>query len=636
MRRLLLVGALLAGAALTGPVEAAEPQLHVADLMPLTVQDDPKAQLSLLVAGSGTGFHAAVQELKGPDGVSLPVALLDVMAESAQLSEQGTRLYLHPDPAGFRRPGDYLAVLLLGVGQPLNMATRLVTVTLRREAPALHAEPLSLRLTRPLPWKAARLQVAYSIENSGLRALHELAVDPQPILRLDSAEGAAEMGPGSVTVVMPPPLPGEALKRQRTGQSIEMAAGSRLDFSILLSDLSSIGKWKSGLSLRSADLASPQLLPISVEVVDRWEFGLAAVSLGVLLSMLFHVLSGRWRASAENRYRTAHLAHELEELAVTGAGSSKERAALTEKLRRAGQRNHDGEVALCQRQLDEVDAAIDAYRGTQNELRIAVRERLEQTGTQARLLMNQHTSLAAEQLGRLRQLRLELERTAALAGADQLEFADDSLKRMQEELQALRKALTTPDPNAVTLHEDAQLSVTAELRGLRIDVLEPAARWKVGSALRVRVLDERPGRAEGDQYIWRIGVATPEAGAAEIEYPLDKAGDIEVQVTVRRPDGSEVATARRLLTVMGPRAELELDDAPNPKLKAQSVLTLISLTGAGLLGVYFLCWSSALSPLLGPSFGTPLHYIAGLAFGLVFDVFLRGFSDMLTRLAADS
>lgn len=637
MTRQLLVGALALWAMLHAGAAAAEPQLYVADLMPLTVQDDAQSRLSLLVYVSGSGpgpsaLHAAVKELKGPDGLSLPTTLLDVATESAALSEQGTRIFLKPELTGFRRPGDYLAVVQLGAGA----TTKLVTVTLRREPPSLHAEPLSLRLTRPLPWRPARLQVAYSIENRGQRLLHDLALDPQPLLRAEKTDGAAELGVGSLTVVLPPPLPGEALKRQRTGQALELAAGGRLDFSILFSDLSGVGRFKTGLLLRSADLGSPQTLPIAVEVVDRWEFALAAVGLGVLLSLLFHMLSGRWRATAENRYRIAHLAHEIEELRTTGAGSSTMRAGFAEKLRRAAQRNHDGEVTLCLRLLDEIDAGIDEYRGAQNELRMAVRERLEHATTQARLMLSQNVTLAPEQHARLKQLRLELERCATLSGTEQLEAADENLKLVQEQLLGLRKALTAPDPDAATLHAEAQLSVSAEAPGVRIEVLEPAARWRVGSALRVRILDERPGRAEGDQYVWRFGVGTPEAGAAEIEYPLDKAGDVEVQVTVRRPEGSEVTTARRLLHVLGPRPEIDLDDAPNPKLKAQMVLTLISLVAAGLLGVYFLCFSSLLSPLLGQSFGTPLHYLAGLAWGLVFDVFLRGFSDMLTRLSADS
>lgn len=643
------------------PAGAVEAQIQVADLVPFTLRDDPQAKMSLLVYGGSplVGLRAAVKELKDPDGQSLPPTLLDVSVESPQVAEQGTHVYLRPDLSGFRRPGEYLAVVLLtasppvpvavGVGAPRPLPpppSRLITVTLRRERPTLHAEPLHVRVQRPTPWQAARVSVPYSVENRGPRELHELSLHTQPLVaapehgtrgegRAERPREAATTPVGSLTVVMPPPPPGQTLQRQRTGQGLDLGPSSRLDFTLLFSDLRSVGRFRGGLALRSPEIDTPQILPMTVEVVDRWEFAWLAIAIGVLLSALVNQLSRRYRNAAENHYRIAQLALELEGLRPTGSVGSSMRASFAEQLRRAALRNSDGEATLCARLLDEIDAELTNFYGTQNELRCRVLERLDRTQTQSRQLGSHRASMNPDQVARLRQIRSELERVAAFVATEQFEIAEQTLSVVQDQVQSLIRALSTPDPNAPTLHDGVPSLL--EPPGLRIEVHEPASRFWAGSAVRLRVIDERRERkpAELPVYIWRLGDGAAEPGAAEIEFPLDKPGLIEVSATVRHADGSEAGSARRQLQVMAPRPEIDLDAAPGPRLRVQYVLTLISLVLASLSGVYFLCFGTALQPLLGSAFGAPVHYIAAVAWGLAVDLGLRGFSDLLLRLSAD-
>lgn len=643
------------------PAVAAEAQLQVADLVPFTLRDDPQARMSLLVHG-GTplaSLRATVKELKDPDGQSLPPTLLDATVESPQVGEQGTHVYLRPELSGFRRPGEYLAVLLLTASPPAPAAvligaprpttaplSRLVTVTLRRERPALHAEPLHVRVFRPTPWQAARLNVPYSVENRGPREVHDLSLHTQPLVaapehgprgegRTDRPRETATTTAGSVTVVMPPPLPGQVLQRQRTGQGLDMGPSSRVDFTLLFSELRSVGRYRGALVMHSPELDTPQLLPISIEVADRWEFALLAIMVGVLLSALVNQLSRRYRNAAENHYRIAQLALELEGLRPTGSAGSSMRASFAEKLRRAALRNSDGEATLCAKLIDEIDAELTNFYGTQNELRCRVHERLDRVQAQAQKLGGHRASMNPDQVARLRQLRSELERVAAFVSTEQFEIAEQTLAVAQDQAQSLVRALSTPDPNAPTLHDGVPSLL--EPPGLRIEVHEPATRFWAGSAVRLRVIDERKVQNTADLpvYIWRLGDAAAEPGAAEIEFPLDKPGLVEVSVTVRHADGSEAGSARRQLQVMAPRPEIDLDAAPGPRLRVQYVLTLIALVFASLSGVYFLCFSAALQPLLGSAFGTPAHYIAAVAWGLAVDLGLRGFSDLLLRLSAD-
>ena len=654
MRTFLFPLLILLALPLSGSAQA-EPELQIADLVPFTLHDDPQAKLSLLAHANTAlvGLRATVKELKDPDGHSLPPTLLEATVESAQIGDQGTRIHLRPDLSGFRRPGDYLAVLLLsattpmvtpiaaprpGVGQPVN---RLITLTLRRERPNLYAEPLHVRLVRRTPWQPAKLSVPYSIENRSPRALHELSLNAQPLAlatRNEGRDAPRDFGSsllGSMTMVLPPPPLGQSLQRQRTGQSIDLPANGRLDFTLLFSDFPTVGRFRSGLSLSAPDLDGPQILPISVEVSDRWEFALLAITLGVLFSAIINQLSRRYRKAAENHYRIAQLALEVEGLRSTGSSGSARRASFSEKLRRAALRNSDGEATLAANLLEEIDAELTTFYGTQNELRASVHDRLEKVQTQARQLVGHRASLNPDQGARLRQIRLELERITAFVATEQLEAADLHLRVTQDQVQSLARALTAPDPNAPTLH--AETPTLLGESGLRIDVQEPASRWWTGRAVRLRAVDERRDKNPADLpvYIWRLGDHPAEPGATDVEFPLDKPGIVELQLIVRRADGTDAAQTRRALHVMAPRPTIDLDAAPGPRLRVQYVLTLIAFVLASLSGVYLLCFGTALQPLFGASFGTPAHYIAAIAWGIAVDMLLRGFSDMLVRLSAD-
>lgn len=193
------------------------------------------------------------------------------------------------------------AVLFALLAFPVALANADADPALLVEAPRLEAQALAIRLTRPAPWRPARLEIPYFLENRGQRPIRDLGIDVQPFLRSGgeaTREGPAvhrtELAPGSMIVVLPPPAPGEALKRARTGQALELSGNSRLDFNLLLSELSEVGRFETGLTLRTKDLPEPQSVRIFVEVVDRWEFALLAILCGVLWGAMLSRLGGRF------------------------------------------------------------------------------------------------------------------------------------------------------------------------------------------------------------------------------------------------------------------------------------------------------------------------------------------------------
>lgn len=639
----LLSLALVVSTSMPGTARAADSPVQVADAVPLALHDGPEARATLVLtstAGPLTNLKIAVRELKAPDGQSLPVSLVKAEPEQPTLLAEGTRVTILPDSSAMTRPGDYLLVLSVSAGQigvgpqarPLH--TRVVTVTLRREQAALGAEPLRLRLERPSPFQAAQRYVPYTVENRGKVAVHGLGIDPLRVL-LDTAQ--PDVGPGSVTVVMPPPPPGQALVRERSGQKLELPATGRLDFSLLFSEFSAVGRYKTGLVLRAPGLPEPLTVPVIVEVADRWPFALLALLAGGLLSLLLHLLVGRGRLRAENRYRLAHLGSEVEDLSVSGPTSATTRARLSEKLRRAGQREIDDNPALCQRLLDEVDAELDAYLKEQRELQATVRERLEQAQSLAQAILAKKALLTTDQAAKLREARLQLLDVTALVSAGQFEAAERTLKTALDAMQGIGQALRTEGPSASPSTTGvpsvaALLSALHEARLPRIRAVDAPGAHHVGAALRFRVEDERPDRKDDDLYQWSFDDGPTSAEGGEVSHSFPRPGEHEVRLTIKRSDGTEAATASLRLTLYLDRPIQELDLAPDPELRVQLVLSLLSLSLAAVIGLYVLCFSQVLVPFLGPVFGTGGHYLLALGGGLAIDFFLRGFAGLLRKL----
>lgn len=647
---------------LAGPARA-EAQLFVADTVPFALRDaaDPGFTVIVHAAAPLTNLRVTVRELKDPDGQSLSPALLTATPEAGQVTEQGTRVRFKPDLGGLVQPGEYTAVVLFQAGQGAAPVSLLRTLTLRRERASLSPSlpsGVTVRLVRPTPWRPAQRTIALSLDNNGRTEIHDLAIESQGVLTegaaadavtprpggagpsaspslASSSQAATEIAPGSVTVVLPPPPPGLPLQRERSGRGLTVAPGGRLDFSLLLSEWSAVGRYRTGVSLRAPALGSPQPVALTVEVTDRWPFPLAALAGGALLGLLVNLLLGRGRKGAENRARIAYLSNELEGLhgRASGPQSSAALARMSDELRRASERNQQGEVALATALLDEIDARIERWSTQQAERRAAVRERFEHAQALSAALLQRRAALTTEHLVRLKDARVGLVGTSALLQSDQVEQAETVLRPALEQLQGLGQVLRGQENTA-----DIEALLQDRPRPLRIEVTPAPAQRTVGADLTFLVHDERPDRQSAELYQWRFRLsdALPRPSGEPIEGDADKGtqvarrfvqpGDVTAQLTVRRPDGTDAATANCYFTVHPVRAGVDLRAVQSRSLRVALVISAVSLplaTASGLLFLY-----------VDRVFGTGTQYLVAGLWGLGVDAALRGFGALVRRVEA--
>jgi hypothetical protein len=677
-----------AAAASIGAADGEMPAFVVDDAMQFTfpIAGAPKEGLSILVAsktGTLTRVKVQVREFRDPDGRNRDPAILKAPDAIGDVTPDGMRFTLMPEPASFHLAGDYRVTLSLegtAAGQKDPVRT-LVKFIIRRPAPELNLDDVkdqTITLTRCCPWSfASGTGVIPLHETSGKGAVSDVVVTGRPLLR---TEDRAQV-PGNV-------------KAEIADKTI--AAGGDGPVTLKFADVAWAGKFVTQVAVASPSFPTGKSVSLNVVVRDTWIWPLLFIALGVFGGFVAQYAAQTVRPRRENTYQITRLRAEVRRYQGLVRKGSKIAvlAGLSDRLRAAEEQNNFGTASKAKPLIDQAVQDLAAFiKGEDADrtkvetdfktLKAQIHKYRDQRGHAALpeeitffttsegtlqevddAFLEGQLDLAAEILDDLSQSfagikRLQLQKSLEALGNRIAALAVEK-DRKEQKKELLKKYLTACQQLGGGKEDEARgtaMEVETDLKILEADTRARAARGDekelpdvvftlaaaeppppvtqltgtdpvekrtTDTALGFEIVDDGRRLQAGDKILWHFGDGGSFApGGQKVNHSFGEPGPYRVKAQVRRGDVVVLELAVDVFVLPG-KVQRKLDRLGAGIQRIDTMLSLVALVLACLTGLLYL--------YAGKPFGTINDYLLAILWGFGIDNTVRGFAPVLAKI----